>query len=627
MATRLLPAVKRYAVSTEPVRDAARVSCVSHRWLDFLNGRFSTQFWTSFYERAAQVHIPTLEDYYEVDTQSQTSPLAERTLEATPSDEGKTPSHAETTTSEYSFMPTNAVSSTPARAVHLRDQTTGDQSWSVSLESPLVRLDRELQTFSLEEQEEASAYQDTHGGSASEEDVIKSNIDIKGKRRLPTPRARPQDTYVSPANVKSKTPMTIPKHIQVYLPPKSQPEPALPTPRRPMYQRSPHKLQPERWASTSTSSSALDIPSLTQQHSQPDPGKQFEEFNDSFDDSLEIMRGMSPPRTMAFARAPRSSIGLGLLLPSGRTPGKIHLPTLSRTPLKEAADRVRQDLLGNVLSQNANVSARDTREPSQISGIKDDTMSTIPTPPSLSRYTRHPYPSDIDETDENLEDVLRRVGMKMTESSSGWSSVASDAKVFSHCNSVMETLAPPDSQRIIYRQAQGVFHPHQDDQSVMGMGTGTQHHGSSDSDSDSLSDEPPQSGHPSTAFLMASAHNQDPDDSFASSSSNRSSDSLGGEYVADEVAGAPVHPFARAMEAGDGDGFDDSFDSVEADGELVGEVEETVFGIPPAQRQQGVRMQGELRMMGEELLQNTLGIGNQLAIPGESPTPLGRMDK
>lgn len=67
---------------------------------------------------------------------------------------------------------------------------------------------------------------------------------------------------------------------------------------------------------------------------------------------------------------------------------------------------------------------------------------------------------------------------------------------------------------------------------------------------------------------------------------------------------------------GDDDFDDDSFDDV---GYGEGE-EETVFGVPPAQRLQ----QPQLRMLGEDLLQDTIGIGAQMQIAGrveESPTP------
>ena len=91
--------------------------------------------------------------------------------------------------------------------------------------------------------------------------------------------------------------------------------------------------------------------------------------------------------------------------------------------------------------------------------------------------------------------------------------------------------------------------------------------------------EPP--GQPSTAFLMASAHDPDPDDSFASTRSNHSSNSLGvEEYAAEKVAEAPVHPFARVI-AGEEDEFNDSFDSMDGDDgrRCEGEVEEMVFTV------------------------------------------------
>jgi len=606
------------------------------------------------------------------ETQSQASVLeyasAHSDLESTLSRSDIDSSHGakvsyDVTASESSFMPTNAVSSTPARGTYPQDRTADDQpSWSASLESPLVRLDRELQNFTREEHE-ASARQDVtsaYDSSVYEEEItIQQNFTLKGKGKelpapeprgilknnfqstfipqsaIPTPRAQPRSTHVSPLKVKPKTPLAIPKHLQSYIPPKSQPEPALPSPRRPKYQRSPRKPPLGELASTSTSSSALDIPSLTKHSAEANIDKNFDEFNDSFDDSVELMRGMSPPRTLAFARAPRSSIGLGLL-PPGRTPGKNPFPKLTKTPMKEAADRIRRDLLGDVQGSTRSTAAI---ERSQVYGYgptitKDDTMSTIPTPPSLSRYTRHAYPlaTDTNDTDASLEAMMRRVGLKVPESSSGKSATGSATGAPLQRGPDTGLLVPPISQHDLHtpdHEVSDVFRLHQEEQSVIGVGPRTHSRTDSDSDSDSLSDEPAQPGQPSTAFLMASARDPDPDDSFASSSSNRSSDSLGAEeYGAEEVAGAPVHPFARAM-ADEGDGFDDSFDSVDGEdgGKFEGEVEETVFGIPPAQRQQGAKTRAELRMLGEDLLQDTMGIGNQLAKVGrveESPTPFGR---
>jgi len=136
------------------------------------------------------------------------------------------------------------------------------------------------------------------------------------------------------------------------------------------------------------------------------------------------------------------------------------------------------------------------------------------------------------------------------------------------------------------------------------------------SDSDSM-DEVHDTAHPSTAFLLASQqarrHSSNSDDSF--DSSNDSGDSLSEE---------PVHPFARE---GVQDDFDD--DSFDNDFRREGEEEETVFGLLPAERQQpqGSRP-SELKMLGCDLLDDTLGIGSQIAKSGlpveETPTPWGR---
>jgi len=636
------------------------------------------------------VHIPTLEDDDLVhDEQTQSSVVASESASVSQREEdldvahSRTPSEIATrtydvTASESSFMPGNAVSSTPARPGHAPDQTADDHpSWSASLELPMVRLKSELQSFAREEEEEVSAREDTSSLTDSlmdEEDntiqqfpsfsreQTEKNVDRDEPRvriqsshipqsALPTPRANVTTTYVSPLKVKPKTPIAIPKHIQSFLPAKLESEPTFPSPRRPRYERTPRKptatsSSMSTSTSTSASSSVLDIPSLTKHASDSNQEPKFTAFNDSFDDSVDLMQGMSPPRTLAFARAPRSSVGLGLLPLLGRTPGRDLLPTLGRTPGKEAADRIRRDILGDMQSQFGSVNSaasKKMRTPAfgyGASTVKDDTMSTIPTPPSLSRYMRHAYPSwtDSNDTDTSLATMMRRVGLEMPESSFKSDSVvsASHSRGSSQADAGSGMLAPsiredeldtPDHQEL------DVFDPHQDDQSAIQLGS---HHATadpdSDSDSDSLNDEPVHSSQPSTAFLMASSREPDPDDSFGSSNSNDSNDSL----CDDEFGGgdeAAVHPFARVLEAGgDAVGFDDSFESEGGyEAGQVGDVsevtDETVFGIPPAQRRQQGRDPGQLRLLGEELLQDTIGIGGQLAKAGrieESPTPYGR---
>jgi DASH complex subunit ASK1 len=144
----------------------------------------------------------------------------------------------------------------------------------------------------------------------------------------------------------------------------------------------------------------------------------------------------------------------------------------------------------------------------------------------------------------------------------------------------------------------------------------------SDSDSDSFVEEAHNTAHPSAAFLMASQRQQDADDSFGSS--NRSSDSFDD---VDAGQGGMVHPFA-GMSSSEGDAFDDdSFDNDQYQGQQ-GPEEETVFGVPPAQRQATAASRGpagqQLKLLGEDLLQDTIGIGSAMAMAGrveESPTP------
>ena len=137
--------------------------------------------------------------------------------------------------------------------------------------------------------------------------------------------------------------------------------------------------------------------------------------------------------------------------------------------------------------------------------------------------------------------------------------------------------------------------------------------------------------HPSAAFLLASRqrgrHDYDDDDDeegeelYHDDGFDESLDA-DGEVNADA---APVHPFARARASVHGEYEDDSFDSLDdEEGEEL--PEETVFGLRPAERNEAARLQPQLRMHGEELLQETMDIGAGLARAGrieESPTPWG----
>jgi DASH complex subunit ASK1 len=160
-------------------------------------------------------------------------------------------------------------------------------------------------------------------------------------------------------------------------------------------------------------------------------------------------------------------------------------------------------------------------------------------------------------------------------------------------------------------------------------------HADVDSDSDSLDDtEINNTAYPSAAFMMASAQSSQ-DDSFGSSSSH-SGDSLTAEDNAD-LGLAPVHPFAMGVEDTE---YDDTFDDDMYEGGARADQpdEETLFGVPPQQRIRAAQVQrlgqghGQeqqgLRMLGEDLLQDTIGIGAQIAMRGsveESPTPASQV--
>jgi DASH complex subunit ASK1 len=146
--------------------------------------------------------------------------------------------------------------------------------------------------------------------------------------------------------------------------------------------------------------------------------------------------------------------------------------------------------------------------------------------------------------------------------------------------------------------------------------------------------------HPSAAFLLASRqrgrhdyddHDDDDDDDEPDGDDDDDDEPDGDDDFdgsLDAAALAPVHPFARARALsaqGDAAEYDDSFDSLDGGDRDEGEQmpEETVFGVRPAEREAALP---QLRMLGEDWLQDTIGIGTQLARVGrieESPTPWG----
>ncbi|KAH9837232.1 uncharacterized protein C8Q71DRAFT_809348 [Rhodofomes roseus] len=621
MANRILPAVKRYAVGTEPVREAAR-------------------FWTTFFEQAAQIRVPTYDEYSSVNEQEETEPSSDvdpaQAEQSSSSAEGieATPTRSHHTTytsdgsSDDSFMPQAALSSTPATAFRHRTtksqesfadgQTDPTPSWSASLESPLLRLAGEVQILG---QDEVSAVSEHTAGNDDSEDMTQRAIPLphlsfahvdnpsdsaKGKgREMPPPLLQgvlrrnatltdttsPRKPAYSPLKLKPKTPVA--KTLNPYLPPGSKPtewkgvvdlaDPSSATPRK-----------------AATSSSSLDLTARPGSHAQSTTPRH------AGDDSLDVDFGMSPPVTMDFAR----------------------LPKLGKTPKKEAAQRIFQGLL-DVEKRGvfAAPPAAGTRAGGKTNGA-EPSGSSIPTPPSLSRYQPDPQPSLTGSSlvDASLERMMRQVGI-MSDSGTNGSQTSADrppmrdrgqtnskSSSASTSSSIFPsrpptfTAAPPPAPQTP-PPPQYDFRHIRDDDLDGGMDDG----GLDDSlDSmDSGDYEGNNTANPSAAFLFASqgGGNCDEDDSFASDDT---------DDFADDDVGAPIEEYPPEGDSFDDDSFDNEFDGPPE--------EETVFGVPPAER---LRLQtrdsdANLRMYGADLLQDTLGVGKQILQAGrveDTPTP------
>lgn len=474
-----------------------------------------------------------------------------------------------------------AYASTPAtrnRVAQARDSfgsEESDPSWTASMESPLVRLDRQIQNFTRADSQQSTP--SLRREVPQPEPVTQPRVD-KGKAKetpqpllqnvlrhtlysvndMSPPNAGP--SHVSPLKfrIKPKTPV-VPKTLNPYLPPNTKPtewtglvdlsDPSFSTPQR--YVRPSARRKP-------TTPAASD--------------------EDSFEG---LPAGMSPPVMMSPARPPRSSAELGLL-------------KLGKTPTKEAAARITRDLVSDIQTQREGGGGGGGRQPLYgyahgHSGV-ESSMSTVPTPPSLSRYNRPGIDSsDSMGMDSSLESMMQRVGLK-PPSNAAYQPEPEDAPA-----------TPVQNQYL-------------DDDSFS---------------SDSL-DEIHNTAHPSAAFLMASQgrpRGEDDDDDSSFGSSNRSGDSLDEEDAA--MGLVPVHPFATSIED---DGFDDTFDEEEDDGfndnieDLMPGDTETLFGVPPQQRimMDQARYRGDqLRILGDDPSQDTRMIGEQIDRVEETPTPWG----
>ncbi|KAJ3574611.1 hypothetical protein NP233_g1637 [Leucocoprinus birnbaumii] len=554
LANKLLPAVKRYAVGTEPVREAAK-------------------FWTSFYEQAAQIRIPTSDDHSTVNDFPSEHEVSSTTSDHTTQDDSILDSDSETTqeaiarqpeestdsTTESSFHPNqDALSSTPATArIASSHENTAKSvempSWSASLESPFVRLSNEVKNFSLADDTPSFA-----PSTGSDTSILSDEPTTAPKSTSAQPSSRKRKSTplrenllrhqlysasdmssiaatsknISPLKPRSKPKTPIPNKMNPYIPPGTDSrkwdgvvdlrDPSTATPHR---SRRPHASSSRKGATTPKHNS------------------------DDDDDFDSLPPGMSPPVMMSPVRRQKAT-DLSLLAP---------------TPLKNASARIKQDILRSV---------QKGQQHSGIHSIIESSLSTMPSPPSFSQYQDRGPPDITDSlTDPSFDSMMRRVGLSVPPSS---------APGPSNIGGIVDDSATP-----VY----------------------------DDLDSDDSLDDFNPGAHPSAAFLMASqGMRASDDDSFGS---NQSSDSLNDEEAHLDGA-APVHPFAGGIE----DTGDDDSDSFEDYGPGDGAQTETLFGVAPGQRRATGQPRGQqLRMMGQEMLDDITVTGAYVGGVEESPTP------
>jgi DASH complex subunit ASK1 len=490
--------------------------------------------------------------------------------------------------SENSFLPSQAAfASTPATARHgtvqdsFATQGSDDPSWTASIESPFKRLNREITNLSAHTDQSLLGPLPTQiplqdqNSSTSHAEILQSE---KGKGRDTSNsilRNVLQHNLYSTADVSASSPLKykgkpntpVNKNLNPYLPP---------------------DVPPAKWNGViDLRDPSMLTPRRIRRPASNRPTTPLGVDDDDDDSFIGLLPGMSPLVTMSPARPPRSSAELGLL-------------KVGQTPAREASTRIKQDLLRDAQISNG-------RQTSRLFSFDggDSKSSALPTPPSFSRYTRNfDYSTSRSITkDSSLESMIRHIrsdlqpaaGVSTTPGLVATSGLATTPGLRLRARTQALSTAEPRDEAS--HQATPVYENMPQD---------------IDSDSDSL-DEVNNTAHPSAAFLMASQGSHPYDDSF--DSSNHSDDSLTDEDVGTGLV--PIHPFANAVED---DGFDDddSFDGfVPAGGDFQ---EETVFGVTPGERER-IHAEG-LRMMGQELLEDTIGKGAQIATGAEdSPTP------
>ncbi|KZV67843.1 hypothetical protein PENSPDRAFT_666824 [Peniophora sp. CONT] len=543
LLTRLLPTFKRFAVATEPVRDAAKS-------------------WTAFFEAAAQVNLPR-DDFSYAEEPEEPFAEAEETAadqtirEAGPSDISKSvhpspsvdPTHNTTfdpdrTPSESSFMPgSNAISSTPATTTRYRmenpqDSFSTDTSSHVTSSPMLAQLSRGLRAFSLDDEmpERPVFLPASTSVQHSQIEVPSTDSEDSILDDEPTPQAHILPSSRSPSPSRSRSRSKSKGRSR------SLRENVLRTTasRRVSAAHNPYLPEgtdPKNWSGVVDLRDISVIRSPARGRAPPPP--QSDEGED--EDDMSFVANLR--KKYGGGSQVSSSFGSSMEMPAPRS------TTIARSPAKAAASRIGRDLLEQAAGR-----AYGHEE------TTSSTYSSLPTPP---RWQEQPQESGMSSSiNSTLENLMRRVQNAANDPSS----------------------APPEDVDSSFDDSFEVDDNH-------------------------------TSMNPSAAFILASgsASSQlddsgDSEDSFDGGDGGNTSDIMAG-------GGGAVHPFAGGFVDG---GFgDDSFEDGDLDGETE-PVEETVFGMAPAQRAARASEggNGRLRIYGGDFEDDTIS-----RLPDQSPTP------
>jgi len=456
------------------------------------------------------------------------------------------------TTTESSFHPNqDAFSSTPAtaRAAPSNDNAAQNEetiSWSASLESPFVRLSHEVKNFSLKDENvfftSSAVPNSTFDESTPSIQPVAVQRSLHQEKDTPLrEKAMRHQLYsasdmssiaatsrnISPLKPRSKLKTPILKDMNPYIPPGTD-------------SRKWDGLVDLRDSSTATLRRSRYI-----QSSSSLEGITTQQYLADGDKDLDTPSpGMSAPVMMSPIRQKATDHSV-----------------LAPTPMKSASMRIKKDILRSVQKER------------QYGGTIESSMSTMPTPPSFSRYQDQGPPDMTDSlTDPSFGSMMRRVGLEVpTSSVPGFRGIVDDS-------------APP-----VYDDL--------------------------DSD-DSIMDDYIPAPNPAAFLMEPHGMRHSEDDSFGS---NQSSDSLNDEEALLEGA-APAHPFAEGIE----DTGDDDSDSFEDYPPADGGHTETLFGVAPGQRQAMAHPREQpLRMLGQELLDDVTVTDTCVGGVEESPTPVG----